>query len=237
VASSDQLESSPLLRGIQVNPIRNSTLRRACGSVVLVVGSFCCSSTLPAQQVSSQAAYTLKPTPKTVAWGYYDAKAAPVLRVKSGDTIEIPAPVASTTAQDEKRPIIYVKHLVPPRGYPPLARQTRVSGTIVMKLKIAPNGMVLAVESEPSHAANKVLAMLRDDAEKTVNKWTFGCVGCPPDLSFEHTIRFNYRLDYEDVLPDNWVTMDLPDEVTISASPPMVNPGGATPKTSKKESN
>src|SRR6202045_3764568 len=30
-----------------------------------------------------------KPTPKTVAWGYYDAKAAPVLRVKSGDTVEI----------------------------------------------------------------------------------------------------------------------------------------------------
>src|SRR5712664_373891 len=37
----------------------------------------------------AQATYTLKPTPKTVAWGYYDAKAAPVLRVKSGDTVEI----------------------------------------------------------------------------------------------------------------------------------------------------
>src|SRR3981189_1762547 len=37
----------------------------------------------------SQTTYTLKPTPKTVAWGYYDAKAAPVLRVKSGDTVEI----------------------------------------------------------------------------------------------------------------------------------------------------
>src|SRR6202521_2668116 len=33
--------------------------------------------------------YTLKATPKTVAWGYYDAKAAPVLRVKSGDTVQI----------------------------------------------------------------------------------------------------------------------------------------------------
>src|SRR2546427_11048879 len=38
---------------------------------------------------AQQAAYTLKPTPKTVAWGYYDAKVAPVLRVKSGDTVEI----------------------------------------------------------------------------------------------------------------------------------------------------
>jgi len=42
-----------------------------------------------AQQCDGQQRYTLKPTPKTVAWGYYDAKAAPVLRVKSGDTVEI----------------------------------------------------------------------------------------------------------------------------------------------------
>jgi hypothetical protein len=34
---------------------------------------------------AQQATYSLK----TVAWGYYDAKAAPVLRVKSGDTVEI----------------------------------------------------------------------------------------------------------------------------------------------------
>jgi acetamidase/formamidase len=31
--------------------------------------------------------YTLPATPKTVAWGYYDAAAAPVLRVHSGDTV------------------------------------------------------------------------------------------------------------------------------------------------------
>jgi acetamidase/formamidase len=42
---------------------------------------------LVAQQ--SAATFTLKPTPKTVAWGYYDAKATPVLRIKSGDTVEI----------------------------------------------------------------------------------------------------------------------------------------------------
>lgn len=33
------------------------------------------------QQANAQATHTLKPTPKTVAWGYYDAKAAPVLRL------------------------------------------------------------------------------------------------------------------------------------------------------------
>jgi acetamidase/formamidase len=31
--------------------------------------------------------YTLKATPKTVAWGYYDAAATPVLHIHSGDTV------------------------------------------------------------------------------------------------------------------------------------------------------
>jgi acetamidase/formamidase len=41
------------------------------------------------QRARAAATYTLKPTPKTVAWGYYDAKATPVLRIKSGDVVEI----------------------------------------------------------------------------------------------------------------------------------------------------
>ena len=41
------------------------------------------------RRLAAQATYTLKATPKTVAWGYYDAKAAPVLRIKSGDTVQI----------------------------------------------------------------------------------------------------------------------------------------------------
>jgi acetamidase/formamidase len=31
----------------------------------------------------------LEPTPKTVIWGYYDSAATPVLRVKSGDTVQV----------------------------------------------------------------------------------------------------------------------------------------------------
>jgi len=44
---------------------------------------------LSAIQIMGQEKVSLKATPKTVAWGYYDAKAAPVLQVKSGDTVEI----------------------------------------------------------------------------------------------------------------------------------------------------
>src|SRR5215469_7582780 len=35
------------------------------------------------------ATYQLKPTPKTVTWGYYSATAPPALRIHSGDTVEI----------------------------------------------------------------------------------------------------------------------------------------------------
>lgn len=41
-----------------------------------------------AAPAASPQKYTLKATPKTVAWGYYDASAAPVLRVHSGDSVE-----------------------------------------------------------------------------------------------------------------------------------------------------
>src|SRR5216683_2922556 len=53
----------------------------------LGVSLFVCASS--GRKIEAQTNYTLKPTPKTVAWGYYDAKAAPVLRVKSGDIVEI----------------------------------------------------------------------------------------------------------------------------------------------------
>jgi hypothetical protein len=47
------------------------------GFATLLTNCFLC-----LQPVNAQATYTLKPTPKTVAWGYYDAKAAPVLRIE-----------------------------------------------------------------------------------------------------------------------------------------------------------
>ena len=51
-----------------------------------------------AQQPSS---YQLKPTPKTVAWGYYDASTPPVMRLKSGDTVELQTLITSSPARLE----------------------------------------------------------------------------------------------------------------------------------------
>jgi acetamidase/formamidase len=46
--------------------------------------------------------YTLKATPKTVAWGYYDAAAAPVLRIHSGDSVEFETLITYSPAGLEK---------------------------------------------------------------------------------------------------------------------------------------
>src|SRR3981081_1262914 len=47
------------------------------------------------------ATYQLKPTPKTVAWGYYDASTPPVMRIKSGDTVEVQTLITSSPARLE----------------------------------------------------------------------------------------------------------------------------------------
>jgi len=49
-----------------------------------------------AQQPNPKPQYSLKPTPKTIAWGYYDASTTPVLRVKSGDTVEVQTLITSS---------------------------------------------------------------------------------------------------------------------------------------------
>jgi len=46
-------------------------------------------------------AYKLKASPKTVVWGYYSASAAPVLRVHSGDTVEMETLITNSPARLE----------------------------------------------------------------------------------------------------------------------------------------
>ncbi len=145
-----------------------------------------------------------------------------------------PLPISLTAAQGEKRPLVYVKHLEPPY-YPPLPRMTRVGGTIEMKLKIGTDGRVLSVESANfgPGPAQKVLMMLKESAEVSVKTWTFGCVGCPPNAPFEHTIRFRYVQDGKLPERSTKTVMDLPDEVTISAGPIPLEPATTSNKRSQ----
>jgi acetamidase/formamidase len=45
--------------------------------------------------------YRLKPTPKTVAWGHYDATTTPALRIRSGDVVEVQTLITSSPARLE----------------------------------------------------------------------------------------------------------------------------------------
>jgi hypothetical protein len=188
------------------------------------------------EPANAQATYTLEATPKTVAWGYYDAKAAPVLRVKSGDTIEIPTLSAWTSAEEQKQPIVYVKHLESPVRYPALARQTRGTGTIVIKLMIAADGTVLKTESSVGDKNTIEFDLQKDDAERIVKAWTFGCAGCSPHAPFEHTIKFIYKQEDSFTAPSLRVEMNLPGEVTITTNSAQCDHGPPA-KPSKKGSN
>src|SRR5213075_486541 len=58
-------------------------------------------SILVGASIHAQQPIQLKPTPKTVAWGYYDAATAPVMRVKSGDTVEVQTLITSSPTRLE----------------------------------------------------------------------------------------------------------------------------------------
>lgn len=45
--------------------------------------------------------HTLNATPKTVVWGYYDASVPPVLRIQSGDLVDVQTLIVSTPARLE----------------------------------------------------------------------------------------------------------------------------------------
>jgi acetamidase/formamidase len=54
-----------------------------------------------AQQPANSSHYSLDATPKTIAFGYYSADAPPVLRVKSGDFVEVHTMITSNPDQLE----------------------------------------------------------------------------------------------------------------------------------------
>lgn len=51
--------------------------------------------------IDARGQHQLKPNPKTVAWGYYDASTPPVMRMKSGDTVEIQTLITSSPGRLE----------------------------------------------------------------------------------------------------------------------------------------
>jgi hypothetical protein len=205
---------------------------------VLSIGFLISCSFLGAPRASARGRSTPKAAPKPAALSCYGRKASPVSRIKPGGTGKMQTPVAAPAAEEDKQPIVYVKHLESPVRYPPLARQTRLTGTIVIKLAIASDGTILETESSVGDKNTRGFAVLKDDAERIVKAWTFGCSGCSPNAPFEHTIKVIYKQEDSFTAPSLRVMMNLPDEITISTSTDSVEcDHGGPAKPSKKRSN
>jgi acetamidase/formamidase len=71
------------------------TLSRSLPKLLLL------SARLLSAQEAAPATHRLTPTPATVAWGYYDAAAAPVLRVRSGDELVVRTLITSSPTRLE----------------------------------------------------------------------------------------------------------------------------------------
>jgi TonB-like protein len=124
--------------------------------------------------------------------------------------------------QGDKAGLIYIKHLEPPRAYPPLARSAQLQGTVIVRLKIAADGTVLAADASSDDPLLKKVPLLQASTVELVMKWTFGCFNCAPGVSYEHTIRFVYALegtpkDHD----DSRVVLELPNDVRVTATPPL----------------
>jgi acetamidase/formamidase len=60
--------------------------------------------------------HVLKPTPNTVVWGYFDPASKPVLKIKSGETVEVQTLLAGT-------PEVLKRGLLPPEEVEPALRE------------------------------------------------------------------------------------------------------------------
>ena len=139
-----------------------------------------------ASNVSPQAAratHRLAPTSKTVTWGYFDARTPPVLRVQSGDTVDIESLVAAPPAllelagvrRDQIQPaLLEIDRTVTDRGDVPhiLTGPVYVEGAEpgdALEVKI------LAVDLAVPYAVNFVMpgrGFLPDDFPYAVSKMT-----------------------------------------------------------------
>jgi glyoxylase-like metal-dependent hydrolase (beta-lactamase superfamily II) len=80
---------------------------------------------------------------------------------------------------------------------------------------------VLSITPENSGTSTRGFPLLVESATQSVQKWTFGCMNCKGSEPFETRIQFKFQLRDGAEVPydDTTLAMDLPDTVTITASP------------------
>ncbi|WP_201783345.1 acetamidase/formamidase family protein [Hymenobacter sp. AT01-02] len=81
--------------------LRHGLATLTLGMASLLATSARAQASAGAAKAGKPTTHQLKPTPSTVAWGFYDAAAKPVLRIKSGDKVEVQTLITSSPARLE----------------------------------------------------------------------------------------------------------------------------------------
>jgi TonB family protein len=107
-------------------------------------------------------------------------------------------------------------HLVAcePLHYPPLARQTRITGIVKLHVVVAKTGAIAEVSILSGHP------ILIGPVESSVRSWKFEPIPAGP-VEFDLTYQFALR-DKESEHPDEEITFDIPGQVRIVSSPPIM---------------
>jgi TonB family protein len=127
---------------------------------------------------------------------------------------------AATQAQNPTQ--VCIRHLVSPTRYPTIARQARIQGTVTASVRIGADGVLQQVDVAAVDPVLVAHPVLQEDAQRILSQWTFECHSCASGNPSEHLIKFTYRLEGQDApYDDTKVVMDLPDQVTITARPPL----------------
>jgi TonB family protein len=78
------------------------------------------------------------------------------------------------------------KYVVP--IYPPIARQARVQGDVVLKLKLRTDGEVDSIEAVSGHP------MLKQAAINSLKQWRFVCIDCAFAQKFEQQTTVSFKI-------------------------------------------
>jgi Gram-negative bacterial TonB protein C-terminal len=111
---------------------------------------------------------------------------------------------------------ICVRHIEAP-GYSHIAITANLQGSVVLQVTIGSDGHVIKANGTGTHR------LLCDNAEKNVRLWTFSK---PAQAPFVHTVVYDYKLEGPAVnfTPAPEISFDLPDRVSITTRPEVLNP-------------
>lgn len=116
-------------------------------------------------------------------------------------------------------PVLWPKHIefVP---YPPLAKQARIQGTVVVRCWIKKDGSVRAVDAISGHP------LLAENSKGNALKWTFFVKGSGKskqvDLTYEYQLEGREQVYHS----RNTMTVDFPYKVLVRARAPWVEVEG-----------